>query len=273
MKNKMLNLLKIFIGLYLALCGLLYFFQEKVLFFPQKLDANYQFEFGKEKFEELFIKSTDGKLLNGLLFKSDKTKGLVFYLHGNAGSLSKWGKVAKTYTNLNYDIFILDYRSYGKSEGSIKSQEQLFKDNQIVYNQLKKRYDEKNIIIIGYSIGTGMAAKLASENKPKYLILEAPYYSLTDVMQYRFPFIPAFILRYKLATNEYLKNCKMPITVFHGNIDKIIYYGSSLKLKEEFKSKIKLITLDKQGHNGITDNPEYKKELKKILKKKGGERK
>jgi len=263
--KKILNLLKIIIGLYIALCVLLYFFQEKIIFFPQKLNTNYQFKFGQEKFEELNIKTTDGKLLNGLLFKANNTKGLIFYLHGNAGSLSSWGNVAKTYTDLNYDVFILDYRSYGKSEGSINGEKQLFTDNQVVYNELKNRYNENNIVILGYSIGTGLASKLASENNPKELILQAPYYSMKDMMQHNFSFIPTFILKYKFATNEYLKNCKMPITIFHGNNDNVIYYGSSLKLKKDFKSKINLITLDNQGHNGMTDNLEYKAELKKIL--------
>ena len=117
-------LLKIFItvlGLYIFLCIVLYSFQERLIFFPEKLDKNYQFEFG-QKFEEQNIKTTDGKLINGLLFKTHNSKGLIFYLHGNAGSLSSWGEVAKTYTDLNYDIFIFDYRGYGKSEGNCSCQ-------------------------------------------------------------------------------------------------------------------------------------------------------
>ena len=126
---------------------------------------------------------------------------------------------------------------------------------------------ENKIIVLGYSIGTGLASKLASTNKPKLLILQAPYYNLTDMMKQRFSFIPTFILKYKFATNEYLKNCKMPVTIFHGNSDEVIYYGSSLKLKEEFKKQDTLITLNGQGHNGMTENEEYKIELTKILKK------
>jgi predicted esterase len=57
----------------------------------------------------------------------------------------------------------------------------------------------------------------------------------------------------------------MPVVIFHGNQDEVIYYGSSLKLKDEFKSKVSLITLNRQGHNGITDNEEYKLEIKKLL--------
>lgn len=269
MKKRLIRLIKILtiiFGLYVILCGLIYFFQEKLIFFPQKLDKNYQFGFG-QKFEELNIKSTDGKLINGLLFKADNSKGLIFYLHGNAGCLSSWGDVAKTYTDLNYDVFIFDYRSFGKSEGNISGQNQLFHDNQIVYNELKKIYSEDKIIVLGYSIGTGLASKLASTNNPRLLILQAPYYNLTDMMKHTYSFIPEFILTYKLATNEYLKDCKMPIAIFHGNKDEVIYYGSSLKLKDEFKEQVTLITLIGQGHNGMTDNADYRIALKKVLRK------
>ena|SRR2546428_1155336 len=262
----LLLLLSVAFGLYILLCGLLYFFQEKLIFFPQKLDKNYLFDF-KQKVEEINIKSADGKLLNGLLFKADSSKGLIFYLHGNAGSLDSWGEVAKIYTDLNYDVFMIDYRSYGKSEGKISSQEQLFEDNQIAYDELKKRYDENKIIVLGYSIGAGLASKLASTNKPRLLILQAPFYSGTDMMRNTYSFIPTFILKYKLTTNKYLKSCKMPVVIFHGNQDEVIYYGSSLKLKKEFKSQDTLITLNGQLHNGITDNEDYKQEIKKLLTK------
>ena len=261
LKNSLLTILTI----YIFVCGLLYFFQEKLIFLPQKLGKDYLFQFD-QKFNEKNIKTTDGTILNGLLFTADSSKGLIFYLHGNGGSLSSWGNVAKAYTDLNYDIFILDYRGYGKSEGVIDRQDQLFGDTQTAYDELKKEYPEDKIIVLGYSIGTGLASKVASENKPKLLILQAPYYSLTDMMKHSYSIIPTFILKYKLETNKYLKDCKMPVVIFHGDCDEVIYYGSSLKLKEEFKSKVKLITLSGQGHNGMTDNEDYINELKQVLR-------
>jgi uncharacterized protein len=239
-------------------------FQEKLIFFPEKLAKDYKFSFD-QKFEELNVNTKDQKLLSGILFTADSSKGLIFYLHGNAGSLNSWGNAAKTYTDLGYDVFMLDYRGYGKSEGSISSQEQLFQDVQIAYNKLKKRYSEDKIIVLGYSLGTGLAAKLASTNKPKLLILQAPYYSLTDMMKHNYPIIPTFILKYKFQTNDYIKDCKMPIIIFHGNEDDVIYYGSSIKLKGLLKKTDTLITLNGQGHDGITDNPEYRTEIQKIL--------
>lgn len=264
MKKFLLSTLKIVAGLYIIICVFLFFFQEKLIFFPQKLEKSYQFSFD-QKFEEISIKTTDNKSLNAILFKADSLKGVIFYLHGNAGSLSSWGDVAKTYTDLNYDVFMLDYRGYGKSEGSINGQSQFFQDIQTAYDELKTRYLENKIVVLGYSIGTGLAAKVASTNNPKLLILQAPYYSLTDMMRHTYPIIPTFILKYKFKTENYIKNCKMPIVIFHGNQDDVVYYGSSLKLKEEFKKQDTLITLLGQGHNGMTENAAYRVEIQKVL--------
>lgn len=257
--------LKLVLILYILICLLLYFLQEKLLFFPEILDKDHKFSF-TQPFEEINIPTSDNNVLNALLFKSPNPKGLIFYLHGNAGSLDNWGDVAKRYTDLQYDVFILDYPGYGKSTGKIKSRSQLYESIQTAYNEIKKRYTEDRIVILGYSIGTGPAAYLASQNHPKQLILQAPYYSLTDMMRHTYPIIPTFLLKYKFQTNEYLKNCPMPVTIFHGTADRVIYYGSSLKLKEEMKPGDTLITLNGQGHDGITDNPEYVAAIKNMLK-------
>ena len=263
-KKLLINTLVLLCIFYIALCIVLFFFQEKMIFFPEKLSRDFKFSF-PGKFEEIKIQTEDNKLLDGVLFKSDSSKGVIFYLHGNAGSINSWGEVAKTYTNLDYDVFLLDYRGYGRSEGSISNQEELFGDLQLAYNEIKKRYEEDKIIVLGYSIGTGPAAKIASTNNPQLLILQAPYYSLTDMVRHRFPIVPGFLLKYKFRTDKLIKDCKMPIVIFHGDRDEVIYHGSSLKLKELMKSTDTLITLKGQGHNGMTDNQDYKIKIQKIL--------
>jgi hypothetical protein len=249
--------------LYSIVCLLLYFVQERFIFHPQKLSVGYAFQFN-QPFEEININAQDGETLNGVLFKSDSSRGLIFYLHGNGGSVASWGRVAKTYTDLHYDVFFIDYRGYGKSGGAIHSQSQLFQDNQTAYDFLKTKYAEEKIIVLGYSIGTGLAARLASENNPRLLVLQAPYYSLTDIMHRRFPIIPTFILKYKLDAHAYLSKCKTPVIIFHGDSDEVIDHSSSQKLKNDFPN-INLITLPGQGHNGMSDNELYRIELKKIL--------
>ena len=254
------------LSIYMALCCIVYFIQEKLIFMPDKLPENHHFAFD-QPFNEMFFKMEDGMLLNGVLFKADSSKGLIFYLHGNAGSIDGWGGVAKFYTDLHYDLFMLDYRGYGKSKGNISSEKQLYSDVQAVYDDLKKQYKENAIVILGYSIGTGPAAKLASTNNARLLVLQAPYYSLTDMMRHQFPILPTFLLKYKFETSRFLLQCKMPVVVFHGDADEVIYYGSSLKLKQLFKRQDTLITLKGGYHNGMSEREDYWNVFKEMINK------
>ncbi|MFD2247491.1 alpha/beta hydrolase [Pontibacter ruber] len=244
--------------------SLLSFQQESLIFFPEKLPQQHRFSFDQE-FEEIFIPARDGARLHGILFKAAAPKGLVFYLHGNAGSVDSWGWIAPTYTNLNYDIFVLDYRGYGKSEGKISSEKQFYEDVQTAYDHMKTRYNEDNTIVAGYSIGTAAAAMLAAANSPKLLILQAPYYSLADLMQSLYPFVPAFLLKYKFETYRFVEQTRAPVVLFHGDADEIIYQGSSEKLRPHLKPKDKVIILQGQGHNGMNENPDYQRELASVL--------
>jgi alpha-beta hydrolase superfamily lysophospholipase len=262
----LLSFLKILLLLFVAICVLLYFMQEKLIFFPEKLSKDFKFRFNQE-FEEVNIATDDNIVLNALLFKCEQPKGVIYYLHGNAGSLNSWGDVAEIYTRLSYDVFMLDYRGYGKSEGQIKGQQQFYSDVQAGYNKLKTMYDESKIIVLGYSIGSGPATKIAAENHPKLLILQAPYYSLTDLTKQIYPIIPTFILKYKFETKTFLPKCKMPVVIFHGDQDEIIYYGSSIKLKPLMKAADTLITLKGQEHNGMSSNGQYLTEIERILGK------
>lgn len=263
-KKVLLRTSKILLVTYVLICALLYFFQEKLIFQPEKLPHDFEYNF-RQPFVEHNFPLKDGSLLNGLLFKSDSSRGLIFYLHGNAGSIRSWGDVATSYTSLQYDVFILDYPGYGKSSGSIKSEKQLFEVIQLAYDTMKLSYPETSIVVLGYSIGTGLAAKLSSDNHPKMLILQAPYYSLRDLMNKNYPLVPRFLLRYPLQTYHYLVNCKMPVTLFHGDRDEVIYYESSLKLKSLLKPKDTLITLPGFGHNGMTNNQNYLTSIKYLL--------
>lgn len=254
----------VLLTLYLVLCAVLYVKQESLLFFPQRLPANFQFEF-PGKFEERWTAAADGTRLHGLLFKAPDPKGLVFYLHGNGGALDTWGAAAAAYTRLRYDVFLLDYRGYGKSGGRITSQAQLLSDVQTAYRQLLPDYPESRTVILGYSLGTGPATWLAAQQQPKRLILQAPYFSMRDLSAHLYPIVPGFLLRYPLLTNELIGQVRAPIVLFHGDRDAVIYPGSSRRLKALLKPTDELIMLPGAGHNGMTDNPQYQQELARLL--------
>jgi pimeloyl-ACP methyl ester carboxylesterase len=247
---------------YLLICGLLYFYQENLLFFPEKLKQGYQFEFQND-FEERNIVTGSGNIINTLLFKKANSKGVIFYLHGNGGSLRSVGDVSQHFLPLGYDVFMIDYPGYGKSSSEITDEDELFEDIQDVYNDLKKVYSEDSIVVLGYSLGTGLAAKLASNNRPNKLVLHAPYYSMTYMMRLNYPYVPTFILKYDLATNIYLKNCKMPVYLFHGVDDGLIPVESSELLSKELD--LPLYRLTDQGHNNLAGNDEALLQLNEVL--------
>lgn len=240
--------------------------QERMVFHAEPLPQDFNYEFDNS-FEEVFI-PIDGEVkINGLMFKAENSKGLVFYLHGNSGTLKDWGTVADLYLKNNYDFFIIDYRQFGKSTGIINKEKDMYNDVQVVYDSLQSQfnYEEQNIVVIGYSIGTGFAAKLTSENNPKKLVLKAPYYSIPNLINQSFKVVPHFIIKYKLPTYKYLKKIKVPITIFHGDNDKTIPIKSSYKLQKLFKSTDSLIVLPGNGHGGLHANEIYQKGLDEIL--------
>lgn len=259
-----LSLLTFFGAIYLLYLSYVYFNQGELIFIANKLPNDYKFEFNQD-FEEMNIPSFDNKKLNGLLFKTPNPKGLIFYLHGNAGSLDTWGTIAENYTNLGYDIFILDYRGFGKSEGEIESQEQVFQDLTFTYNKLMTRYDRNKVVIIGYSIGTGLAAYLASVENPKKLILQAPYYNFVEFSSGKAPFVPDFLKKFKFETNKYIVKVKSPIYIFHGNKDQVISSDNSIRLQKLLKPTDKVFVLENQDHLGINENSDFQEELKRIL--------
>ncbi len=259
------TILSFFAVIYIIYVGYVYFNQSEMVFNATKLSPDYKYDF-KENFEELNIPSFDLKKINGLLFKTPNPKGLVFYLHGNAGMIDTWGNNAKFYTDLGYDFFILDYRGFGKSDGEVESESQLNQDIKIVYDELSKRYDSKKNIIVGYSIGTGPASFLASNVKSKALILQAPFYNFTEFSETRVPYYPNFLKKFKFKTNESIVKIKSQIYIFHGISDQLIPFENSLKLKKLLKPNDSLFELKNQDHIGINENLDFQEKLKLILK-------
>ena len=255
------------LALYTAACTWLYFKQATLLFYPQKLPAAYPFAF-PGRYIEWPVIAPDGTRLSGLVFKADSTKGLVFFLHGNAGSVADWGQLAATYTRLGYDVFMLDYRGYGKSSGTITGQAQLLSDVEAAYQHLLARYAEYTVVVAGYSLGTGPATWLAARHQPKMLLLHAPYYSMADMAAHTipvWPVLPGFLLRYPLETNVFIKQVTVPVVLVHGDHDNLIPFNSSVRLKALIKSPSQLITIRGVGHNGLISTPHYQRFLRNIL--------
>ncbi|EZH75820.1 hydrolase [Aquimarina atlantica] len=254
------------ISLYCILLILLYFFQEKIIFQPEKLSEDFIFQF-EHPFEEFFLETNDNSRLNAIRFVTKDPKGVMLYFHGNKGSLKRWGKIAMFFAYKKYDVIIMDYRGYGKSTGKI-SEQKLYEDAQLFYNYALERYPEDQITIYGRSIGTGIAVKVASDNRPNHLILETPYYSMKDVAESWLPFFPTnILLQYKIPSHEFIQNVICDITIYHGTDDKVVPYASGELLFNSISTlNKKMITIPKGSHNNLITFEEYRTTIDGVLK-------
>ncbi|MFD1615016.1 alpha/beta hydrolase [Gelatiniphilus marinus] len=264
-----LHILVIVLLIYIAISFALYYLQDYMLFKPEKLPQNFQFNYDNQDFQEHNLITRDGAVINGILFKpKGKPKGIVLYLKGNSKSIKGWGKFAIDFTRHNYNVLMVDYRGFGKSTGR-RSQKAIKRDLQKVYNKIKERTTEDHIILYGRSLGSGFAAKLASMNNPKMLILDAPYYSLTKVTARYAPFMPLSILiKYPLPTYKWLKYVQCPIHIIHGTNDTLIPYKTSVKLSQVKPKLTKLHTVIGGGHKNLNTFESYHEMIHDILNQK-----
>lgn len=254
------------LAIYLAISIALYYLQDYMLFKPEKLPKDFQFDYENQETEEYNLETRDGATINGVrFFPKGESKGVVLYLKGNSKSIKGWGKFAVDFTRHGYNVLMVDYRGFGKSTGK-RSQKAIKRDLQKVYDKLKEMTTEDRIILYGRSLGSGFATKLASMNHPKMLILDAPYYSLTKVTARYAPFMPlSLLIKYPMPTYKWLKYVQCPIHIIHGTHDKLIPYKSSVKLSKIKPKLTKLHTVIKGGHKNLNNFESYHKMLDDIL--------
>lgn len=261
-----LYILILVIAIYVVISIALYYLQDYLLFKPEKLPQDFQFNYDQQEFKEYNLTTRDGAVINGLLFKpKEAPKGIVLYLKGNSKSIKGWGKFAVDFTRLGYSVLMVDYRGFGKSTGK-RTQKAIKRDLQEVYNKITSLTDERNIILYGRSLGSGFATKLASINNPRLLILDAPYYSLTKVTARFMPFMPLSVLiKYPLPTYKWLKYVRCPIHIIHGTNDKLIPYKTSVKLSKINPERTRLHTVIGGGHKDLNNFPSYHAMLEDII--------
>jgi len=216
--------------IYIIICLLLFIFQRHLIYFPDKtvfFNPNYI----NLKFEDIYFKTSDNISINGWLIPADSSKKIILFCHGNAGNISHRLESIQIFNRLELDVFIFDYRGFGKSEGSV-SEEGTYQDVMGAWNFLisQKGYKPSQIIIFGRSLGSGVASWLARNVKPAGLILESSFTSITDVGASVYPFFPVRLLsRYHYSTRENLSYIDCPILFIHSKGDEIIPYRLGLE--------------------------------------------
>lgn len=251
-------------AIYAGISAVFYVFQHFFFFRPERLPTDFKYQYSFD-FEEKTFEMEDGGSINAVYFRVPNSRGVIYYLKGNSRSIKGWAKFARDFMSNGYDFFMMDYRGFGKSRGR-RSEQILYNDAQDLYNWLQKRYTEDKIVIYGRSMGSGIAARIASWNQPRMLILDSPYFSFYhQIKRYAF-FLPLqWLLRYQIRTDRFIKKIEFPVYILHGNRDRLIPYKHSQQLQQINPEHVQLLTIEGGGHNNLTDFPTYHEYLYDIL--------
>ncbi len=227
-------------------------FENNFVFFPFKYPQGYwqPAAFGLQA-EDCYFETTDGVNLHGWFVANENALATVIWCHGNAGNITdRLDNLAKL-TKLPINVFLFDYRGYGKSEGS-PDETGIYLDAEAAYDFLISRKDISagNVIIFGRSLGGAAAVDLATKRSSAGLILESTFTSAKDMARSAFGFIPVYlIIRTKLNSNDKIPHIQVPLLVLHGTKDRTVPYRLGRKLFEIADEPKEFYDIEGADHN------------------------
>lgn len=249
-----------------ALCLLLYgaaltwlwFKQESLLFAPTVLATDYPLATAPDVHEVSI--AVPGAQLSALHLRLPHPKGVVFFLHGNAGSLASWFVNPDYYRRANFDLFMVDYRGYGKSSGRIDSEAQLRADVRAAWAVVAPQYAGRKTVVYGRSLGSGLAAGLSAElagsAPPDLTVLVSAYTSMAALAGEHYGWVPQAVLRYPMRTDQIVGRIRSPLLLIHGVQDELIAPAHSHALKA-LAPHASVLRIAGAAHNDLQDFDTY----------------
>lgn len=258
-------LLSVAVG-YLLLVVLMYLLQSQMIYHPQK-SITYTPEDVDLSYEDVTFATEDGVLLHGWYIPTDSNT-TVLYFHGNAGNISGRLQTIQLLHNLGLNIFIFDYRGYGKSEGR-PSEQGTYKDARAAWNYLVSEKDIENnrIVIMGRSLGGSVASWLAVQKRPAATVLESTFTSAADLGADLYPWLPVHsIIQYEYNTIENVKQIESPLFMAHSKDDEIVPFQHGKTLFEAASNPKTFVELHGPHGSGFWETGEkYRTALQEFL--------
>ena len=218
------------IAIYLSILILLFLFQRNLMYQPD--ENNYFGDKLEVEIEKVNIKTSDDINLLGWFHNKNLEKyKTIIYFHGNAGKLENRIYKLNHFEDLNVNFLIIAWRGFSGNEGK-PSENNLYTDGISGIEWLKKKgVTEKDIIIYGESLGTGIATEIAQNKNFAGLILETPFTSMVEAAKNFYPYIPVgLLLKDKYKNQEKIKNINIPVLVMHGEADQIVPFWMGKKI-------------------------------------------
>lgn len=245
-----------------AATAALWLTQEQLLFHPEPLPPDTRLATEPDVHER--VVEVPGARLSVRELRLPEPRGVVFFLHGNAGNLQSWFVNTEVYRRAGFDLVMPDYRGFGKSTGRIDSEAQLHADVAAVWRSVAPRYAGKRVVFYGRSLGTGLAAELAAQVQPNLTVLVSPYASIAGLAREHYPWLPPQAVRYPLRTDLAVARLRSPLLLVHGDRDDVIPFTESLKL-QALAPQARLARIEGGAHNDLQNLAAYQQTVQDAL--------
>ncbi len=250
MSNTVIGIVLSLLAVYSALVGLLYVFQERLIYFPV---ADYAWTPADEgwSYEDIWLTTADGVRIHGWFVPVANARGTVLYFHGNASNISGLSWETAALQQLGFNAFLIDYRGYGQSEGH-PNEQGTYADAEAAWRYLteERGLAPESIVVMGHSLGGGVAAWVAQHYRPAGLVLMSTFTSLPDVGAQHYPVLPVqWLSRNRYPTLERLAAIEAPLLILHSPTDTVVPYSHSERLAAAAPEDTIFLTIP-DGHNG-----------------------
>jgi len=236
------------VGLYAVATAVMYYAQRRFIYFPEPSRTLPQAA-GLPDVAERILTTPDGEKLIAWYGKAQPGQPTLLYFHGNGGALEYRSASIRRYLNRGRGIFMLSYRGYSGSTGS-PSEVANVADAKLAYDALlNEGVSPRDIILYGESLGTGVAAQVATDKKVSGVILDSPFTSMVDLAEQFYPWLPvSLLLKDRYESLRYIRDVHTPIFVVHGEADDVVPVGMGRRLFAAANEPKEIVTLPGVGH-------------------------
>ncbi len=241
-----MSLVALIVAVYLVLCAALFFFQRSLIYFPQPNAVS-----GSDS--QLILSMPDARV--SVITRERVGPRALIYFGGNAEDVSRnLPEFAEAFPD--YAVYLLNYRGFGGSGGS-PSEAAIAEDALALFDQVYASHPQ--VSLIGRSLGSGVAVRLASQRPLQHLILVTPYNSLEEIAARQYPWVPVkWLLKERFESGKYAAHIRVPTLLLAASDDEVIPRASTQRLLENFPQGVALLrVVPESGHNSISDRAQY----------------
>jgi pimeloyl-ACP methyl ester carboxylesterase len=243
----MFGLLVVALVLYLAVVAALYFNQRRLLYHPNAAEAP-PASVGLDKAERMHLTTADGETLLAWLIAPPPGGPMIVYLHGNGGGVDLRADRYAVFAAAGFGVLAVEYRGYGGSTGA-PSETGLTADAETAYRRALDYAPAPRIVLVGESLGTGLAVKLAAAHEVGAVVLDSPYTSATDVAAALFWWVPVrWLIKDRFESDARIAEVEAPLLIVHGTADPVVPFRLGRRLFELAKGDKSFIAVEGAGH-------------------------